>query len=108
MGRGTSERATGEGEGMKKQKQVEITVCDFCKQEKETRPCATCHADACNSCSMRVDVHVTRWRESKEYMYATVFTGGQGDPALSGFFCSQCSPESMLQSVGFVKREKAA
>jgi hypothetical protein len=93
---------------MKKEKTVMVTVCDFCKEEKETRSCGGCGADVCAICSTHVAVHVTHWQESKSYMLmATVFTG-QSTPDFAGVFCSQCSPASMFTKVGFTEKKKAA
>jgi len=96
---------------MKKEKVTEVMSCDFCKQEKETRLCGGCGADACTSCSTRVDVHISHWQTMERYYAGTTTMGLSNSPAFSGIFCSKCSkcsPESVLVGVGFVKREKAA
>jgi len=93
---------------MKKEKMVEVTVCDFCKQEKETRTCAGCKADACVLCSVVLNVHVTTWREVKDYYTGTMNIGIASQPDYSGTFCKSCSPEDALKTVGFTKRAKAA
>lgn len=88
---------------MKKEKMVEVTICDFCKQERETRRCGSCGADACVHCSNRFDVVVRRWPEA-----AQIFTvmGENSQPSFSGIFCKQCPPDFV--TLGFIAREKAA
>ena len=81
---------------MKKEKTIEVTLCDFCHQERDLYTCACCGNENCG-------LHVRRFG-------VTVDPMGDGFAASNFFdfcavFCVECadSVESALRALRFVQ-----